>query len=228
MWMAFGMQYLTSNRELTDLKSGKIKINDPRLTKPLKWVQQTYANGWWQPDFASKSLDDTQGDFAAGRVAMICSLVSDYGNWAVWDQQMGTNAYGAFSAPLLPDAISKTPRTFYGDSLVLSINKNTKHRAAALQYAAYLASAAGQGVMLDKGTAFPNRFDVNVASITRSKGAGSVEAVLKKWPVGDANTRQFSTSVTTAALNGVQGAVTNNKIDSYLNDLTKLQAQGGP
>jgi multiple sugar transport system substrate-binding protein len=228
MWMAFGMQYLTTIQELADLKSGKIKINDPRLAKPLNWVRQTYVNGWWQPDFASKSLDDTQGDFAAGRVAMVCSLVSDYGNWAVWDKQMGSDAFGAFSAPLLPDAVSKTPRTFYGDSLVLSVNKKSKHRAQALQFAAYLASAGGEGVMLDKGTAFPNRFDVNVAAITHSLGAGRVEAVLKKWPIGDANTRQFSSAVTTPALNGVQAAVTGNSIDSYLNDLTKLQSQGGP
>jgi ABC-type glycerol-3-phosphate transport system substrate-binding protein len=226
MWMAFGMQYLTTVKELADLKAGKIKINDPRLAKPLGWVQKTYTNGWWQSDFASKTLDDTQSDFAAGRFAMICSLVSDYGNWAIWDQLMGTSAYGAFSAPLLPDAISKTPRTFYGDSLVICVNKSTKNRAEAMQYAAFMVSAVGQSIMLDKGNAFPNRFDVNVAGITRSKGAGTVEAALKKWPIGDANTRQFSTSVTTAALGGVQNAVVNNSVDSYLDDLTKLQAQG--
>lgn len=222
MWNGLIAQYVRTPSQIAKVKSGQIKITDRTFLEPLKYVQQTYANGWWGQNFAGKQFTDVENSFNSGEVAIVCGIIDDIVNWTLWDEHLGKNAYGVFATPVVPGVPSKQI-TFANPALVLGFSKTNHNKALSDAWVSYLVSARGQLTQLLAAGQFPNRTDVDVARATGSPGAGQIEKILKTNDLTDSALNVISAGAQSAALQQLTSAVTGNQLPSFLATLEQQQ-----
>ena len=65
-WSSFSPQYFTQE-DVLGIRSGAIPLDDPRVLASLQPVQEIFANGWWNEDYADKAFTDMESAFIAAR-----------------------------------------------------------------------------------------------------------------------------------------------------------------
>jgi ABC-type glycerol-3-phosphate transport system substrate-binding protein len=223
-WSSFSAQMYPTSAQVLDFQTGKTPLNDAGMQQSLDAVKETYDQGWWNADYKDQKFSDTEAAFIKGKVAMVSGIITDIMNWVVWDEKMGKEAYGVFSAPLLPGATKQAQ--FYNTTLVYATSKDTKELDTARSFIEYLASAPGQTMLLKQAGQFPNRSDVDVAGATGSTGAAAIQKVIADVGPVDVPQDQFKAAPYAAALQKLTQAITGGDTKGYLADLQKLQENG--
>jgi ABC-type glycerol-3-phosphate transport system substrate-binding protein len=226
-WGSVMCQFLRTNAASVAVGKGAIKATDPRIAIGLQYLQKSYQEGWWGSGWQSKTWQNVQSDFAAGKVAMIPGIVSGgIMNYTVWDAQLGTGNYGVFAAPVLPEATVKKPSMHWGSLYVFSVSEQSKQSAAALNFIKYAVSAKSQGTILRETGQFPNRSDIPVASITRSRGAAAIYKLVQSIDTVNSPTTNWPHACNALAqkqLSSVLSSGSSSNITNLLQDIAALQ-----
>jgi ABC-type glycerol-3-phosphate transport system substrate-binding protein len=222
LWNLFASQFISDPAQITDEYTGKTKMDDPRIAASLDLLRQTFTNGWWAPGYADRSIN-TNGvtNFANGKSAICCGLLTAAANWQVWDTQMGKDAYGVMAMPQVPGTGSTSATMTAGAALAATISNDTKYRSADLAFLSYITSKAAQTINLTEGGFLPNRSDVDY-SLANSPGASKVGQLLA-GPTVDLALGWQSTAVADEMVKSLPGAITGNSTTAFLANLTKLQ-----
>ena len=188
----------------------------------LQPVQEIFANGWWNEDYADKAFTDMESAFIAGDVAMIPGIITSIVNWNVWDAQLGKDAYGVFGAPKRADATSDGQ--FFNPTLIYGVNAASENPEAAKAFVAFLASQEGQEILLTESGQFPNRADIDLAAVAGSPGAQAIQAVIDARGASDVIQNQFSAAAQGEAFQKLTQAIVSGDLQGFLDG---LQAQQG-
>lgn len=224
MFSSWLPQFYPTQDDVTAFATGKSSFNDPRVRGALDAVAETYKRGWWEKSWASKTYPDVQSEFGAGKAGIVCGIITTIVNWAIWDETLGKDGYGVFSGPVLENAVAgKTPLGF-GPSLLLGVSKKAANFEAALAFNKYLASKEGQTIMLAKGGSFPNRTDIDVATVAGSPGAAAIADLVKRMPLVDTITNWLNSAAYAKALPLLGAAVASNGLGQYVSEVSRLQA----
>ncbi len=220
-WSSFSPQYFTAD-DVLKIRSGEIPLNDPRVLASLQPVQEMFANGWWNADYADKAFTDMESAFINGQVAMIPGIITSIVNWNVWDAQMGKDAYGVFGAPKRDDATSDGQ--FFNPTLIYGVNAASKNPDTAKAFIAFLASKEGQEILLTNSGQFPNRADIDLAAVAGSAGAQAIQAVIDARGASDVIQNQFSAAAQGEAFQKLTQAIVSGDLQGLLDG---MQAQQG-
>jgi ABC-type glycerol-3-phosphate transport system substrate-binding protein len=220
-WSSFSPQFFTQE-DVLGIRSGAIPLDDPRVLASLQPVQEMFANGWWNEDYADKAFTDMESAFINGQVAMIPGIITSIVNWNVWDAQLGKDAYGVFGAPKRADATSDGQ--FFNPTLIYGVNAASENPDAAKAFVAFLASKEGQEILLTESGQFPNRADIDLAAVAGSPGAQAIQAVIDARGASDVIQNQFSAAAQGEAFQKLTQAIVSGDLQGFLGD---LQAQQG-
>jgi ABC-type glycerol-3-phosphate transport system substrate-binding protein len=204
------------------VRAGEIKLNGPQFYNSLQPLRETFAAGYWNTDYASKTFPDIQADFAAGKIAIVPGLASSAMNWQAWDASPIKGEYGIFVAPLVPGG-SPTQVAFWYPNLMYGISAKSKHTDLARSWISFLASQQGQ-TLLTKHGIMANRTDVDVLSVTGSQGAAAIPQLVAKFGSVDVPMDQVRSAAFAALLSNLTSALTTGGIQSFLNNVERLQA----
>jgi multiple sugar transport system substrate-binding protein len=220
-WSSFSPQYFTAE-DVLGIRSGAIPLNDPRVLASLQPVQEMFANGWWNEDYADKAFTDMESAFINGQVAMIPGIITSIVNWNVWDAQMGKDAYGVFGAPKRDDATSDGQ--FFNPTLIYGVNAASANPETAKAFIAYLASKEGQEILLSNSGQFPNRGDIDLGAVAGSPGAQAIQGVIDARGASDVIQNQFSAAAQGEAFQKLTQAIVSGDLQGLLDG---MQAQQG-
>jgi multiple sugar transport system substrate-binding protein len=223
-WSAFSPQAFPTTDDVLQVRTGDVPLNDPLFLQTLEPIQETYARGWWNEDFRDRKFTDIESQFAKGRIGMVPGLITSAINWKVWDEQMGKDAYGVFAAPLLPDFDAQGQ--FFNPTLIYGISRDTDEEETSRSWIEFLASKEGQTILLQESGQFPNRGDVDVEAVSGSQGAKAIADIVGDLGGVDVAQNQFNAAAQGAALQKLTSAITNDRLDSFLDDLARQQEQG--
>lgn len=219
MWSAHAVQFLPTTTDLNDFREGRIAIDDARFADSLQPLVQAAKDGWWNGDFVGKTLQDMEAEFAQGRAAMVCGLVGGAANWPVWDRRLGKDGYGLFAAPTMPKATRQI--FWWAPDIMYGINKDAANLPAALSFVDFLASKEGQTIGLALGGALPNRTDVDVAAVTRSKGAVEIGRLAQQLPTVDTALAYLKPAATTAMFSTLGATIKSGDVSGFLSTLAQ-------
>lgn len=223
-WSAFSPQAFPTVEEVLQVRAGEVPLDDPRFLRTLEPLKQTYDEGWWNDDFKDVRFTDVEGAFAKGEIGMVPGLITSAMNWTVWDAKLGKDAYGVFAAPLL-EGFGRQGQ-FFNPTLIYAIPARAKNPDGARSFIEYLASAEGQTTLLRDAGQFPNREDVDVETVSGSRGAQAISDIVAEVGGVDVAQNQFTAAAQGAALQKLTSALTSGGLDGFLADLQKQQAQG--
>ena len=225
-WIGMMPQLLPTAAGIQAFRAGTIKINDPAVSLPLKYLADTYDAGYWQPNFQEQRYTDVQAAFVQGNIGIVPGLFAGAVSWNVWDTAgMGPRDYFVFPYPRLPEA--KVPKTavFSAPSNILSISKNSKKKALAQEFIDFMTSQRGQQISLVTSGVFPNRTDVQVSS-AGSRGATALGKILAAgYPINDVAGSYFKPAVKSTLFQKTTSAIVSHQLPPLLDQLTELQAQ---
>ncbi len=227
-WWMFGSwltQSFPTEQAVREFATGGLKFNEPRVKTVLSTLEETYKRGWWAPGYKSKAFTDVESDFAKGKVAMVCGVITDIMNWAIWDTKLGKEAYGVFPAPVIAGGKVSSPIMFFYPSILLAVTKGTKNKESALAFNKFLTSKQGQTIVLENGGSFPNRTDIDVETATKSPGATKINSLLKSHTTVDSILTWLNSAASPKALSLVTSAVTSGGLSGYMNEIATLQSQ---
>lgn len=226
-WMleAWSTQYVFGLKQLNAVTAGKFPVSGPRFYEPLKYVAETYRQGWWQENYKEKKYSDVNADFAAGRVAMVCGLVAGTANWALWDETLGKGKYGVFFPPRLPTAVRARPSSLGTTNVAASVPKTAKNPAEGLKLAKFMGSRIGQVDWL-LGGQFPNRSDVNVRKAADSAGGAQVSALYAKYPSSTSPYYVFTSLANGILFSKLTTSIESGDLQGLLDQLDEALKQG--
>ena len=219
-WSALSPQFFSAE-DVTAVRAGEIPLNDPRFADSLEPLLESYEEGCWNEDFAGKTFTDIEADFAAGEIAMVPGLISNAINWSVWDEKLGTDAYGVFNSPKV--AGTTLEGQFFNPVLMYGMNAETADPEGSIELIEALVSVEGQTTLLEEASQFPNRTDVDVVGITGSTGAGSILDIVKEVGGVDVAQNQFNGAAQSASWTNLTQTMISGDIEGFLDDLEKQQ-----
>ncbi len=220
-WCSFSPQGFPTPADVLDVRAGRTRLDDPRVLRTLEPLRESYVRGWWNPWFRETTRDAVEAAFSAGQVGMVPGLLAGPLSWQQWDTTLGKDGYGVFAAPALGSA--RPGRPACGASLVCGISRETRHHAAARSWVAFLASAAGQTILLEEARQLPNRRDVDIGAVTGSPGAAAIGAILGRVEGVGIAQNEFSGAARATALEGLTDAIVGGDLEGFLADLAGLQ-----
>ena len=133
--------------EVDTIRTGETKINDERFVQSLAPIAGTYAKGYWNEDFASKQFADIEAAFGAGEIGITPGLITGAINWRVFDDSLGKDNYGVFTAPLVDGGVER--KQFFNPVLLYGLSINTEQADLARDWISYVVSKEGQETMLE-------------------------------------------------------------------------------
>ena len=224
MWHTLLAQYYAADAaEVARFVDKDLLPNDEGMRQTLAAIRETYTRGWWQEGFEGKALANVQDDFMAGTVGNVPGLVGGVLDWATWDAQMEDGSYGAFPAPLLPDAPAGERRLYAEAHEVLGISANSENAETAAEFARFLAARDSQLLLLTEGRQVPNRTDVDIAGELDSAGGIAVAELFANTPRGG-NPRNWLTPPAREVIGQrLTQAITDDEIDAMLDQATEEQ-----
>lgn len=178
-WISFSPQFFPTSADVLKVRSGEVKLTDDRFVQMLTPIASTFKAGFWNADYASKKFADVESMFAAGKVGIVPGLITSAMNWKVWDDKMGPDAYGVFTAPLVPGGVKQGQ--FFNPVLLYGLGKDAKDPETSRSWTSFLVSKEGQELLLKNSGAFPNRSDVDVEALSGSKGRRPSRPSSKPW-----------------------------------------------
>lgn len=220
-WSSFSPQYFPDPADILAVRSGDIPLTDPRVLQSLQPVAEMFEKGYWNSDYADKAFTDMESAFINGDVAMIPGIITSIVNWAVWDDQMGPDAYGVFGAPQREDAVGDGQ--FFNPTLIYGVNATSENPDAARAFIAYLASREGQEILLKESGQFPNRGDIDLQSVVGSPGAAAIQSVIDTRGASDVIQNQFSAAAQGEAFQKLTQAIVTGELEQFLADLQAQQ-----
>jgi multiple sugar transport system substrate-binding protein len=223
-WSSLTPQFFPSNEEVQQVRSGEVPLDDPRFLQSLEPIEETFRQGWWNDDFRDRKFADVEGQFAAGKVAMVPGLITSAMNWQVWDAKLGADAYGVFTAPEVEGGQGQ--KQFYNPTLIIGVSKTTKNEATARAWTSFLASKEGQEILLRESGTFPNRDDIDVGEVSGSSGAQAIKDIVADVGGVDVVQNQFTAAAQGAALQKLTSAIVDGDLRGFLADLEQQQRQG--
>ena len=219
-WSALSPQFFSAD-DVNAVRAGKISLDDERFAASLQPLLDSYNANCWNSDFAGKQFPDIEADFAAGKIAMVPGLISNAINWQVWDEKMGTDAYGVFNSPQV--AGTTLQGQFFNPVLMYGVNAKTTQKDNALKLIEKMASVEGQTILLKEASQFPNRTDVDVVKVTGSTGAGTILDIVKSVGGVDVAQNQFNGAAQAASWSNLTQTMTSGDISGFLKNLEKQQ-----
>lgn len=221
-WSSLSPQYFSAD-DVNAIRSGEILLTDERFADSLAALKELYDEGLVASDYAGKAFTDVEADFAAGRVAIVPGIISNAMNWKVWDDKLGKDAYGVFTAPTIPG--TTLSGQFFNPVLVYGVNADSANPEAAKALISLMVSREGQTVLLEEASQFPNRTDVDVVGITGSAGAGQILDIVKTVGGVDVAQNQFNGAAQVASWTNLTGTMQSGDIAGFLADL-EMQQRG--
>jgi multiple sugar transport system substrate-binding protein len=220
-WSSFSPQYFPNPEDVLGVRSGDIPLTDPRVLQSLQPVAEMFEKGYWNEDYADKAFTDMESAFINGDVAMIPGVITSIVNWAVWDEQMGPDAYGVFGAPKRDDAVGDGQ--FFNPTLIYGVNAESQNPDAAKAFIAFLASKEGQEILLKESGQFPNRGDIDLQTVVGSPGAAAIQGVIDSRGASDVIQNQFSAAAQGEAFQKLTQAIVSGDLEQFLADLQAQQ-----
>jgi ABC-type glycerol-3-phosphate transport system substrate-binding protein len=222
MFNSWTTQFFPTAEDIQAFALGHRRFNEPGVKAAFNAASETYSRGWWDPNAAGKNYADVTTDFGAGKAAMICGAITGFLNWGIWDQTI-KGGYGVFSAPLLSGSKLKKPNASFSPSLLLCVANDAKDPDLAWQLNEYMASKKVQSYILSKGGAFPNRFDIDLASVSGSPGAGAIGKLLAKGNPVDGISSWLNSAAGAQAYPLLGAALTAGDVNGYTSKIDSLQ-----
>ncbi|WP_449647617.1 ABC transporter substrate-binding protein [Rhodoglobus sp.] len=219
-WSSLSPQFFSTD-DVNAVRSGDIALNDDRFLESLQPLLDSYNADCWNDDYAGKKFTDVEADFAAGKVAMVPGLVSNAINWKVWDDKLGTDAYGVFNAPKV--AGTTLQGQFFNPVLMYGVSAKSANPEAALKLIETMASAEGQTILLKEASQFPNRTDVDVVGVTGSTGAGQILDIVDAVGGVDVAQNQFNGAAQSASWTNLTQTMISGDLAAFLDNLEKQQ-----
>ncbi len=223
-WNAFTPQFFTTADEVNKVRTGEIPLDDERFMQSLAPIASTYAKGYWNEDYASKQFADMEAAFGAGEVAIVPGLITSAINWRVFDDSLGKDAYGVFTAPLVEGGIER--KQFFNPVLLYGLSTSTDEVELSRDWISFVVSKEGQEIMLRESGQFPNRSDVSVAEVADSPGAAAISAIVEEVGGVPAAQVNFNSAAAGAATQGITDAAVNDDLAGFLENLALLQSEG--
>lgn len=220
-WGAFSPQYITSEESLA-VRSGDLSVSTDAVLASLSPLKESFDRGWWPDNYSALGFPDAEGGFIRGEFSMIPSPISGIANWKVWDDQMGKDAYGVFTAPSREDRIHERAQFFSADTS-FGMNADAAEPELAKEFIRFMSSISGQEIRLKVGGAFPNRLDIDVGAVSGSDGAKEILEIVKD--VGTAEPLQTSLGAGAfgVALAELTTSIAGDNLPSFLESLQAEQ-----
>lgn len=222
-WNAFTPQFFTTADEVNKVRTGEVALDDERFMQSLAPIASTYQKGYWNEDFASKQFADMEASFGAGDVGIVPGLITSAINWRVFDDSLGKDAYGVFTAPLVDGGIEQ--RQFFNPVLLYALANGTENADLARDWISFVVSKEGQEIMLRESGQFPNRADVSLDEVADSPGAAAIRAIVDEVGGVPAAQVNFNSAATGAAIQGITDAAVSDDLDGFLTNLALLQSE---
>ena len=219
-WSSLSPQFFSTD-DVNAVRAGDIALNDERFMDSLQPLLDSYNADCWNSDFAGKQFTDVEADFAAGEVAMVPGLVSNAINWKVWDDKLGTDAYGVFNAPKVSGTTLQGQ--FFNPVLMYGVSADSENPDAAVKLIETMASAEGQTILLEEASQFPNRTDVDVVGVTGSTGAGQILEIVDAVGGVDVAQNQFNGAAQSASWTNLTQTMISGDLTGFLDNLEKQQ-----
>lgn len=219
-WSSLSPQFFSAD-DVNAVRAGDIPLNDQRFADSLAPLLESYERGCWNADFAGKQFPDIEADFAAGKVAMVPGIISNAINWKVWDEKLGPDAYGVFTAPTVEG--TTLSGQFFNPVLMYGVNAKSENKEAALELIEVMASKEGQTILLQEASQFPNRTDVDVVGVTGSTGAGQILDIVKEVGGVDVAQNQFNGAAQSASWANLTQTILSGDVAAFLDDLERQQ-----
>jgi len=220
-WLSFSPQFFTTAEEVLAVRSGDVKLNDERFLKSLQPIASTYDKGWWNEDYASKKFADIEAAFGAGQMGIVPGLITSAMNWKAFDATLGDGNYGVFPSPLV-DGGQKQGQ-FFNPVLLYALSKDTEDVDTARSWISAIVSKEGQEMMLEQSGQFPNRSDVDVATLAASEGASRIKAIVEEVGGVPVAQNQFNSAALGAATQNITSAAVSGDLEGFLDNLETLQ-----
>lgn len=219
-WSSLSPQFFSAE-DVNAVRTGDVELTDERFSKSLEPLKELYDDGLIAADYEGKKFTDVEADFAAGKVGIVPGIISNAINWQVWDDKMGTDAYGVMTAPTISGATLQGQ--FFNPVLMFGVNAKSENPVAAMNLVAAMVSQEGQTTLLKEASQFPNRTDVDVVGITGSSGAGAILDIVKEVGGMDVAQNQFNGAAQQASWTHLTQTMQSGDITGFLDDLEKQQ-----
>lgn len=221
-WLSFSPQFFTTPELVLQVRSGDIQLNDDRFLRSLEPIASTFQNGWWNEDYASKKFADVEAQFGAGEIGIVPGLITSAMNWKVWDGSLGDGNYGVFPSPLVEGG--EKQGQFFNPVLLFGISADAEDLDTSRSWISYIVSKEGQETMLAESGQFPNRADVDVATLAASEGASRISEIVAEVGGIPVAQNQFNSAALGAATQNITSAAVSGDLTGFLDDLQDLQS----
>lgn len=215
------VQFFPEPSDISDFRTGKISLTDDRFAIPMQTLVDAVKADWFTQGWLDKEDSDAEADMAGGKVAMAAGQIGGSNNWAVYDEQLGKDAYGTFLTPLHPKA--KKQIAYLTPDLMFSLNKGSKNPASARSWLAFIGSKKGQEIGLTLGGVLPNRADVDVKSLVDSPALARISTMMTSTPANEVALDFLAGAASNAFFANFPAALAAGNVKSFLADLQKQQ-----
>ena len=203
-WLSFSPQFFTTPELVLQVRSGEIPLNDERFLLSLEPLASTYDKGWWNEDYTSKRFADVEAQFGAGEIGIVPGLITSAMNWKVWDDTLGDGNYGVFPSPLVEGG--EKQGQFFNPVLLFGISADAEDLETSRSWISFLVSKEGQEAMLEQSGQFPNRADVDLATLANSQGATRISEIVAEVGGIPVAQNQFNSAALGAATQNITSA----------------------
>lgn len=146
-------------KDVYGLQTGKQGFaNNAAYKKAAEMMVELKNKGYFDPNGASiPYFMDAINNFAAGKGAIFCGMLSDVANWKQFSDALGKDNVGYFPTINFPEAKNKDMQSFQPVGIGYGVMTWSKNRAMAVKYAEFYARGEGaQKFVSGTGALSPN------------------------------------------------------------------------